>query len=74
MVNHFLHNMNLFCIVLTKLQVAFNMLFAILVCASYKKPIVTSDFDRLYLKNYFEFLKSVKTILYLSKNLNKIKL
>ena len=28
--------------------------FAVLVCASYKEPIV--DFDLLYLKIYFEFL------------------
>ena len=35
----------------------------LLVCTSHKVPVVASDFDRSYLKNYFEFLKSVKGIL-----------
>ena len=34
--------------------------FAFLVCAFHKEPIELSDFDLLYLKNYFEFLKAVK--------------
>ena len=34
---------------------------AILVCAFHKEPIELSDFDPLYLKNYFEFIKAVKT-------------
>ena len=29
--------------------------FAGLVCAYYKEPIIASDFNWLYLKNYFEF-------------------
>ena len=34
--------------------------FAFLVCAFHKEPAELSDFDLLYLKNYFEFLKAVK--------------
>ena len=30
-------------------------IFALLVCASYKEPVAVTDFDRLYLKNCFEF-------------------
>ena len=37
--------------------------FSVLVCASHKEPVVASDFDRSNLKNYFEFLKSAKSIL-----------
>ena len=33
--------------------------FAFLVCAFHKEPIVASDFDRLHLKNYFEFVQAV---------------
>ena len=40
-----------------------TLFYAVLVCASHKDPIVASNFDRLYLKNYFEFFKSVKSIL-----------
>ena len=32
-------------------------------CPSHKEPIFASDFDQLFLKTYFEFLKSVKSIL-----------
>ena len=35
----------------------------VLVCTSHKEPILVSDFDLLYLKSYFEFFKSVKSIL-----------
>ena len=35
--------------------------FHILVCASHKDPFVASDFDRLYLKSYFDFYTSVKS-------------
>ena len=38
-------------------------IFTVLVCASHKEPLVVTNFDRLYLKNYFEFKKSVKSIL-----------
>ena len=31
--------------------------FAILVCTSHKEPVVASDFDLLYLKNYFKISK-----------------
>ena len=37
--------------------------FAVLVCAFYKEPIVASDFDQLYLKKFFDFLKSFSSIL-----------
>ena len=36
---------------------------AILTRASHKEPIFASNFDQLYLKNYFELLKSIKIIL-----------
>ena len=35
--------------------------FAVLVCASHKKPVVVLDFDLLCLEDYFEFFKSEKT-------------
>ena len=34
--------------------------FAFLVCAFHKEPIVASDLNRLYFKNYFEFFKWFK--------------
>ena len=33
---------------------AFYILFSFLVCASHKKPKKLTDFDCLYIKNYFE--------------------
>ena len=36
-------------------------IFAFLICAFHKQPIELSKFDLLYLKNYFEFSKAVKT-------------
>ena len=44
-------------------------IFRVLVCASHKEPIVASDFDLLYVKNYFEVLKIVKTYFSLVKTL-----
>ena len=35
-------------------------LCAVLVCAFHKEPIEILNFDPLYLKNYFQFLKGVK--------------
>ena len=35
--------------------------FAFLVCPFHKEPIEQSDFDPLYLKNYFELSIAVKT-------------
>ena len=47
--------------------------FAFLVCAFNKEPIELSDFDLLYLKNYFELSKAVKTTVSLVKDLqNKV--
>ena len=37
-------------------------IFAILVCTFHKEPIELSDFDLLYLKNYFEFLKATGSL------------
>ena len=37
-------------------------LFAVLVCTFHKEPIETSEFDPLYLKNYFELFRSLKKL------------
>ena len=37
--------------------------FTFLVCASHKKPVELYNFNRLYLKKYFEFKQRVKSSL-----------